>query len=63
MERVVRNKSIRDMMKKAGLFQWEVAEAMNWNEYSFSKALRRKLPEDKKQEVIRAICKLINRRK
>ena len=51
------------MMKKAGLCHWEVAEELKINECSFCRWLRRELPEYKKQEVIRAICKLINRRK
>lgn len=56
----------KDIVKKilvSGLKKWQVAEAVGIVDTTFSKWLRRELPEEKKATIMAAIDKLIAERK
>lgn len=50
------------MQKKKGIYLWEIAEALHINDGNFSRRLRKELPEAQKQEIIRIIDKLAEKR-
>ena len=53
------NTEVRDAMKKARLYGYEVATALNMSENSFSRKLaRQELREDEKNQILDAIAKL-----
>ena len=53
------NTEVRDAMKKARLYGYEVAAALNMSESSFSRKLaRQELREDEKNQILDAIAKL-----
>lgn len=52
------NEDIRAACKKAGVRQWEVAEAIGRNEYWLTKHMRRELPGDLKEQILEAITRL-----
>ena len=53
------NEEIRVLMKKKRIFNYEVAEKLHINEFTFSRWLRKELPLEKKQAVLNAIKELI----
>lgn len=59
----MQNAEIRERMKEAGIYQWQLAEAIGTNEYSFSKQMRHEFSADKKKIILQAIDKLVNERK
>jgi hypothetical protein len=52
------NKDIREEIRAAGLFQWQVAEALGISELWFTKKMRYEFSEEDKAEVRKAIAKL-----
>ncbi len=52
------NVEIRGMMKKAGLAQWRVADEIGIGEYTFTRWLRRKLSDERRERVLAAIERL-----
>lgn len=52
------NIDIRTAIKKARLFNWEVAEELGISESYFCRKLRRELPEDEKKRVLAAVDRL-----
>ena len=52
------NIEIRTAIKKARLFNWEVAEEMGISESYFCRKLRRELPEEERNKVLAAIDRL-----
>lgn len=52
------NIEIREAIKRARLFGYEVAEALGISETHFSRKLRKELPADEKARVLTAIEKL-----
>lgn len=52
------NNDIRTAIQSAGLKQWEVAKAVGCSEGTFTRWLRDKLPEDKKNRILSAIERL-----
>ena len=52
------NIDIRNAIKKARLFCWEVAEELGISESYFSRKLRKELPQDEKARILAAIEKL-----
>lgn len=53
--RNMNNTDIRQAIKEAGLFYWQVADLLNIGEYTFSRKLRKELPDEEKQRIIKAI--------
>lgn len=49
------NEEIRNIMNKKRIRQYEVAEILGVTEVTFSRWLRKELPDDKKKLVINAI--------
>lgn len=49
------NMDIRRAAASAGFFLWEVAEEIGVTDSTFSRKLRRELPENEKEAVFRAI--------
>ena len=54
------NQDIRDMLKDNGLTQYELSKALGIGETTLYRRLRDELPEDQKQEYMKAIEMLIN---
>lgn len=52
------NLEVREAIKRARLFGYEVAAALGMSETSFSRKLRRELPPEEKTRVLAAIEKL-----
>ena len=52
------NTDVKNSIKKAGLRQWQVADALNCNESAFSRKMRKELPTEEKQRIFEAIEKL-----
>lgn len=52
------NVDVREMIKKAGVFHYQVADALGVSEGTFCKMLRRELPEEQKCDVYNAIARL-----
>lgn len=55
----MRNKDIRELIKKKRVFQYEVAEALGVTATTFSKWLQRELPEEKKNLIRSAVEKIL----
>lgn len=57
------NVEIRNAIRKAGLFGYELAAALGVSETSFSRKLARKeLPNDQKQHILKTIDRVVERR-
>lgn len=54
------NQDIRAEIRKARIYNWEVAEALGIAEESFSRKLRREMPDKEKDKVRKAISKVIS---
>lgn len=52
------NKDIRAAAAAAGVFLWQIAEAIGVTDGTFSRKLRRELPDDEKAEILQVIQKL-----
>ena len=52
------NYELRLQILKSGLYQWEIARAMNISEATFSRMLRLELPDEKTEEIIKIINQL-----
>ena len=55
----MRNKDIRELIKKKRVFHYGVAEALGVTATTFSKWLQRELPEEKKNLIRSAIAKIL----
>lgn len=49
------NADIRNAIKAAGIFQWQVASALKMIDSNFTKLLRFELPQERKAEILAAI--------
>jgi hypothetical protein len=49
------NKEIREAAKKAGVHLWQVAEAYGMNDGNFSRKLRKELPQEEREKVLKII--------
>lgn len=58
----MKNPDIRVAMLSAGLKHYQVAEALNVADETFSRWLRHDLPDDKKKEILETINRLSNKR-
>ena len=52
------NKDIREAAASAGVFLWQVAEAIGVTDGTFSRKLRRELPDDDKAAILQIIQQL-----
>lgn len=59
----MRNPEIRVAMFNAGLKHYQVAEAMNVADETFSRWLRHELPADKQKQILETISRLKKERK
>lgn len=55
------NIEVRNQLKKTGVRQWMVADALNYDESVFSRKLRKELPDEERQRVLEAIKILSNK--
>lgn len=55
------NIDIREAIKRARLFSYEVASELGISETSFSRKLRRELSQEEKMRILEAIDKLCRR--
>lgn len=53
------NKEIRSAAKNAGIRLWEVAATYGINDGNFSRKLRKELPQDDKEKILRIIDRLV----
>ena len=49
------NSDLREAMKKAGVFQWQVADALGVNQTTLTVRLRHELVAEQKKDVLAAI--------
>lgn len=56
MERA--NKDVRQRAKEAGVFQYQIAEALGMSEYTIIRKLRKELPQDEKARIFQIIDRL-----
>lgn len=49
------NSDIRERIKSAGIYQWQLADQMNISETTLCRMLRKELPDDKREKVLEAI--------
>ena len=54
----MKNKEIKESLKKANIYQWQVAEAMGIGETALSRKMRKELPEEEKKQIIDVIEEL-----
>ncbi|WKY47153.1 hypothetical protein Q5O24_12405 [Eubacteriaceae bacterium ES3] len=54
----MKNKEIKETLKKAKIFQWQVAESLGIGETALSRMMRHELPEEDKKQIIEAIEEL-----
>jgi len=52
------NPDVRSAIKKAGLFQWQVADCFGLHDTNFSRLLRKELPPEKKERIFKIIEEL-----
>nr|DAV15792.1 MAG TPA: Regulatory protein [Caudoviricetes sp.] len=52
------NIEIRDAIKKARLFHYEIADELGMSESAFSKLMRTELTPEKKEKILQAINKI-----
>lgn len=52
------NIKIRDAIKKARLFHYEIADKLGMSESAFSKLMRTELTPEKKEKILQAINKI-----
>lgn len=58
----MKNIEIRNEAAKNGLRLWEVAEALGITDSTFSRKLRRELPSEQRDHILRMIGKIAERR-
>lgn len=54
----MKNQDIRDEIKTAGLYLWQIAEALGINDGNFSRKLRHELPDEEKARIRAIIAAL-----
>jgi hypothetical protein len=50
------NLDIREEARKAGVWQWQIAEALGISEVWYTRLLRHELPDEKKAEIRKIIA-------
>lgn len=54
----MKNQDIRNEIKAAGLFLWQIADALGINDGNFSRRLRHELPDAEKARIRAIIAEL-----
>jgi len=54
-EKEMCNREIRNAAGGCGIRLWQVAEAIGMNESAFSRKLRKELPQEEKQKILKVI--------
>lgn len=54
----MKNNEIKEAIKNAGLFQWQIADILKIAESTFYRKMRHELPLEEKQRIFEAIEKL-----
>ena len=54
----MKNQDIRQEIRQAGLYMWQVAEKIGLNDGNFSRLLRRELSDKRKAQIRAAIAEL-----
>lgn len=49
------NQELRDLMREKGIYQYAVAEAMNVSTAGFQRIMQRKLPDWRREQILKAI--------
>ena len=52
------NTEVRELIKKAGFPQWRVADEIGIGEYTFTRWLRRKLSDERRERILAALDRL-----
>ena len=58
----MRNKDVKNYAKAKGIRLWQIAEVLHINDGNFSRKLRKELSEAQKQEIVRIIDELAEKR-
>lgn len=58
----MKNRDIKEYAKSKGVRLWQIAEVLHINDGNFSRRLRKELPEAQKQQIIRIIDELAEKR-
>ena len=58
MKRTVKNEDIRNEIKEAALFFWQVADSLSMTDGNFSRLLRKELSNEKKDQIRKVIAEL-----
>lgn len=53
-----KNQDIRKAAKAAGLFLWQIAEKLEYSEYTMVKKMRKELPAEEKERIFGIIEEL-----
>lgn len=56
------NLKIREKARNSGVHLWQIADALGMQESSFSKKLRKELPDDEQKKILEIIRELAERR-
>jgi predicted XRE-type DNA-binding protein len=56
------NQDIKNYAKSKGVRLWQIAEALHINDGNFSRKLRKELSEAQKEEIIRIIDRIAEKR-
>lgn len=56
------NRDVRLAISDAGFYLWQVAETLGVTDSTFSKKLRREMPADEKDTVLRAVERMKEQR-
>lgn len=54
----MKNKEIKDSIKNANLFQWQIAEALGIGESTLCRKMRKEISEVEKKLILKTIDKL-----
>lgn len=57
------NRDIRDAAREANVFLWQIADRIGVNDGNFSRRLRKELPPDEKEKIMRIIDDLAQERR
>ncbi len=52
------NKDIRNLLKEKGIFHWQLADKLGISEATLTRKLRRELPIEEKEKLIKVIKKM-----
>ena len=56
------NQDVRNAVKEIGFRLWELAEALGIYDGNLSRKLRRELPTDQKEHILRTIDRMVEQR-